>query len=247
MRPLFIFIISLLITCFTSAQQKQPTSNTKRSLPKPVGAVNDFGLFLTAQERETLENELIRYQKATTHAVVIATLKELPLEPGTKKKTTIEKIAFRYFNAWGIGDSIKNNGVLIMLSKNDRQVRIEVGKGLEKILTNNICAQIIAQQMVPNFKKEAWFTGLNEAVQALEKELNKLKYSSNSKPKMQALRTRPEVINYLKLPPAQKQGSFEFIILPVAIFILFVAIFSRRNNTAAGSIQVLYTQTHTYP
>jgi uncharacterized protein len=185
MRALFLLTISILITCFTSAQQKQSTGNTKRSLPKPVGAVNDFGAFLNTQERETLENELIRYQNATTHAIVIATLKELPLEPGTKKKTTIEKIAFRYFNTWGIGDSIKNNGVLIMLSKNDRQVRIEVGKGLEKTLTNSICAQIIAQQIVPNFKKGAYFTGLNEAVQALEKELNKLKYSSNSKPKMQ--------------------------------------------------------------
>jgi uncharacterized protein len=234
MRPLLFLTVSLLITCFTSAQQKQSTSNTKRSLPKPVGAVNDFGLFLTTQERETLENELIRYQRATTHAIVIATLKELPLEPGSKKKSTIEKTAFQYFNAWGIGDSIKNNGVLIMLSKNDRQVRIEVGKGLEKVLTNSVCAQIIAQQIVPHFKKEAYYTGLNEAIQALEKQLGNKSLTAAHTP-YKTTQALGLINRSLNLQP-QKQGSLAalFVVLAlIAVGIGLLGLLGKRR--AAGT------------
>jgi uncharacterized protein len=232
MRPLFLLTISLLITCFTSAQQKQSTSNTKRSLPKPVGAVNDFGLFLTAQERETLENELVRYQKATTNTIVIATLKELPLEPGTQKKSTIEKTAFQYFNAWGIGDSIKNNGVLIMLSKNDRQVRIEVGKGLEKILTNSVCAQIIAQQIVPHFKKEAYYTGLNEAIQALKKQLgNKSLTATHTTNK--ATQDFRLIDHSLKLQP-QKQGSLAALFVVLALIAVGIGLFGLLGRRSAA-------------
>ncbi len=239
MKPLFILIVSLLIACFTYAQVKQPKYINKQPIPKPVGAVNDFGLFLTAQERQTLENELIRYRNVSTNVIVIATLKELPLEPGTKKKTTIEKVAFRYFNTWGIGDSIKNNGVLIMLSKNDRQVRIEVGKGLEKILPNSVCAQIIAQQIVPHFKKEAYYTGLNEAIQALEKQLGNKSLTAahtTDKTTTQALWL---IDRNLMLQP-QKQGSLAalFIVLAlIAVGIGLLGLLGKKNatGTTAGN------------
>ncbi|NII25347.1 TPM domain-containing protein [Pseudoflavitalea sp. X16] len=225
MRPLFFLTVSLLITCFSYAQQKQQPD--KRFLPKPVGAVNDFGAMLTLQERQALEKELTQYWKATTNAIVILTLDSLPVDPATKTKQTIEQTALLYFNTWGIGDSIKNNGVLILLSKYDRQVRIEVGKGLETTLTNQICADIIAQQIVPHFKKQAFFTGLSEAIQALKKELSQGKQSAALKPSAK--------FDTRKLPATDKQGILAFII-PVAIIIIIWSIVKKnRNNNRAGA------------
>lgn len=170
-----LFLLALSISCVSCGQQKQQPDSSKLPLPRPIGAVNDFGSFLSPEERQTLAKELTRYQRATTNTIVIATLDSLPVDPKTKKKYTIEQISLRYFNTWGIGDKTKNNGVLLLLSKHERQVRIEVGLGLEKILTNETCAEIIKQKMAPHFKKEAFFIGLSEAIQALEKALDQQK------------------------------------------------------------------------
>lgn len=227
MRSLFFLTVSLFATCFSFAQQKQQPDNFIRPLPKPARAVNDFGAMLNLQERQALEKELTHYWKATTNAIVILTLDSLPVDPATKNKQTIEQTALLYFNTWGIGDSIKNNGVLILLSKYDRQVRIEIGKGLEKILTDEICANIIAQQIVPHFKKQAFFTGLQEAIQALKKELSQGKQSAALKPSAK--------FDTHKLPATDKQGILAFII-PVAIVIIIWSIVKRsRNNNRAGA------------
>lgn len=223
MRPLFYLIVSFFVTCFSFAQQKQQPDNFIRPLPKPARAVNDFGNFLTAAEQQNLEKELSAYWKATTNAIAIITLDSLT-DPQTKKRRTIEETALRYFNTWGLGDKTKNNGVLILLSKHDRQVRIEVGKGLEQVLSNEICAQIIAQQIVPHFKKQAFYTGLREAIQALKKELGRDKQTSA---------VPSYFFNTRKLPAADKQGILWFIPLIVILFIIWSLVKKNRNNNRA--------------
>lgn len=170
MRTVLLFL-TLFISCFSFAQKKQPPNNFIRPLPEPARSVNDFGHFLTAYEIQSLGKELTRYHKATTNAIAVITLDSLT-DPKTKKQYTIEQAALLYFNKWGLGDSIKNNGVLIMVSRKPRAVRIEVGSGLGNILTDEVCKQIIDEQLVPSFKQQQFFTGLKNAIAALEKALD---------------------------------------------------------------------------
>jgi len=165
-----LFLLFLLGSTFSFAQKKNTGAPFIRPLPVPHHAVNDFVHFLTLEERTSLELELKEYNLRTGNAIVFISLDSLT-DPKTKKQYTIDEVALLYFNKWGIGDSIKNNGVLLMMSKNPRRVRIEVGKGLETSLTNTICQQIIDDKLVPNFKKGTFYQGIKEAVAAIEQHL----------------------------------------------------------------------------
>lgn len=168
------YLLTLLIlfnTAFSFGQQKKTNVPFVKQQPVPHRAVNDFGKFLTANERQWLEDELRAYHNRTSNAIVIITLDSLT-DAKTKLPYTIEEAAFMYFNTWGIGDSVKNNGVLIMASRSPRRVRIEVGKGLEDILTDFACEAIIADVLVPDFKQGAFFKGMKGAVRAIENKLD---------------------------------------------------------------------------
>lgn len=65
---------------------------------------------------------------------------------------TIEAFANRTFNDWGIGDAKTNRGLLILVARDDRQVRIEVGRGLNCIITGPVAGRIIQNEMIPLFK-----------------------------------------------------------------------------------------------
>lgn len=89
---------------------------------------------------------------------------------------TIEDYANKLFRQYGIGDSKKNNGVLILLSIRDRKCRIEVGYGLEGTLTDGKTGRIQDDYMVPYFKDDNWQDGIkngyNAVLQEVENEYN---------------------------------------------------------------------------
>lgn len=165
-----LLLFLLLISVGVFAQQK-PSSSFIKDLPQPARAVNDFGKFLTASEKEYLENELGAYLQRSGNAIVIISLESLT-DPATKKEYSVEEVALQYFNKWGIGDSAKNNGVLIFISRQPKRARITVGTGLETILTNIVCQEIIDTKLVPAFKAGLFFSGLKDAVTAIEDKLN---------------------------------------------------------------------------
>jgi len=137
----------------------------------PHRTVNDFSKVLTTSENKFLEKELVNYNLRTGNAIVFVSLDSLT-DPRTKDQYTIEEAALLYFNKWGIGDKVKNNGVLLMMSRSPRRVRIQVGTGLVGVLTDSYCQEIIDNNLVPNFKQGLFFTGIKEAVQAIENRLD---------------------------------------------------------------------------
>lgn len=158
----FLTLVILLCSIYSFSQQKIKDPFVKPQ-PVPHKAINDFDKFLTTSERDSLEKELAEYRAETGNAVVFISLDSLTSRR-TKKQYTIEEAALLYFNTWGIGDSVKNNGVLLMVSRKPRRVRIEVGKGIDDILTNNICQTIIDDKLTPNFKKGSFYLGIKEAL-----------------------------------------------------------------------------------
>jgi uncharacterized protein len=178
----YIATIFLLLCSVLSFSQKKETANSfVRALPDTGKAVNDFGKFLTGDGWLWLENELSAYRERTGNAIVIITLDSLT-DPQTKRTYTIEEAALLYFNTWGIGDSIKNNGVLLMASRNPRRVRIQTGKGVQNVLTDYACQVIVNETLVPDFKTGAFFKGVKEAVYAIENKLDKPAQAVESTP-----------------------------------------------------------------
>jgi uncharacterized protein len=128
--------------------------------PNPAKYVNDFAGFMSAEEVKTLEQKLYKYADTTSTQIVVVTISSL-------QGATIEKYANDLARTWGIGQKDKNNGLLILIAKQERKMRIEVGYGLEGKVPDQLTAQIQEQQMRPNFKNNQYYKGLDEATDVL--------------------------------------------------------------------------------
>jgi uncharacterized membrane protein YgcG len=137
-----------------------------KSRPNPAHVVNDFGGFLSTSDEQTLENDLISYRKKSGKSIVIITIPSLT--DNTGYTWTIEDAALQYFNKWGVDDQYKNDAVLILVSKTPHRVRIATGKGIEQILTDGVCRQIINQSIIPDFKLSLYYNGLKEGVKDIK-------------------------------------------------------------------------------
>lgn len=120
---------------------------------------------LTPLQRETLNTTLRDYEQLTTNQFVILIVPSLEGE-------SIEPFANRVFHAWGIGDKIKDNGVLLVWATGERKVRLEVGYGLEAKLTDGRAGQIIREAITPHFRDREWYTGLTNGVNAVIAQLD---------------------------------------------------------------------------
>lgn len=127
--------------------------------------VTDSANVFTSVQEAALNQRLVAFEENTTNQLVIVTIEELGFD-------TIESYANGLFVQNGIGQEGKDNGLLILFSELDREVRIEVGYGLEPYITDAVASRIIRSTMIPNFKEEEYFTGINESVDQLIEFLN---------------------------------------------------------------------------
>ena len=130
-------------------------------LPKePTGYVNDYANILSRNERAQLERKLSAYRDTTTNVIVVATLKSL-------RGYEIEEVATNLFNSWDIQYETRNNGVLLLISEQDRRIRIEVGYGLEGAIPDILAGRIIDEIITPQFRSGNFYGGINNATSTL--------------------------------------------------------------------------------
>lgn len=125
------------------------------SFPTLTGRVVDDAGILSPQAQEKLTALLAEHEQQTGNQVVVVTLKDLG-------GTDIADYGYQLGRAWGIGQSKKNNGALIIVAPNQRQMRIEVGYGLEGDLTDAQSKLIIENAMLPHFRKGDYDGGVLE-------------------------------------------------------------------------------------
>ncbi len=131
-----------------------------RDYPAPVDAyLNDFASVLSDAEADAIAERLSRLYNETGVEVVVVTVPSFS-DFGTGDRT-LEIFATNLFNTWAIGDSELNNGALLLLAVNDREVRIEVGAGYEAALDDQVQA-IIDEQMIPQFREGSYGRGLRD-------------------------------------------------------------------------------------
>ena len=112
---------------------------------------------LSAGENQALEQRLDRYNDSTSTQIAVVIINSLD---GAERAQYGTELAEK----WGIGSKHKDNGILILISKGDRQIFIATGRGVEQYLPDAICERIIQNKIKPNFKAGNYYAGLNSAV-----------------------------------------------------------------------------------
>lgn len=152
MKRWLIYFI-LLLQCFFAAC----ATAAPQIPPKPTAAagiyVQDYAQVLSAEDKRRLLSIGQELDNKTTAQLAVVTVKTLDGQP-------IEDYALSILREWGIGSKEKNNGALIVVAVQDRRSRIEVGYGLEGLLTDGLTGRIQDQAMIPYFRKGNYAAGI---------------------------------------------------------------------------------------
>ncbi|MBI5791736.1 MAG: TPM domain-containing protein [Rhodocyclales bacterium] len=130
-------------------------------LPALSSRVTDLTGTLDATQRGRLEARLAAIDRAGRAQVAVLLLP-------TTQPETIEQFGIRLAEAWKVGRKGADDGLIIIVAKDDRKMRIEVGYGLEGSIPDAIAKRVIAERMAPAFKQGDFFGGLFAAVEALD-------------------------------------------------------------------------------
>jgi uncharacterized protein len=130
--------------------------------PNPPRLVNDFVGILTSGEMAALEQKLVDYDDSTSTQIAIVIEQSLDGDD-------IFDYSYRLAEAWGIGRDGKNNGVLVYVAIGDRKLRIQTGYGAEGFLPDALARRIIEQTIVPAFRQQNYFQGLDRATDVIMK------------------------------------------------------------------------------
>jgi uncharacterized protein len=131
-------------------------------LPALSARVTDLTATLDETQRGRLEAQLAAVER--TRGAQIAVL----LLPTTQPEA-IEAFGIRLAEAWKIGHKGADNGVIVIVAKNDRSMRIEVGYGLEGAIPDAVASRIIRERMTPQFQQGNFFGGLQAAIEGLDR------------------------------------------------------------------------------
>ncbi|MDD5688101.1 MAG: TPM domain-containing protein [Elusimicrobia bacterium] len=129
-------------------------------LPKPTGWVADYAGVIDDSSSQQMSAIIQELEQKTGAEIAVVTVKNLGND-------SIENFSVQLFKRWGIGKKGKDNGVLLAASIDDRKVKIEVGYGLEGILPDGLCGEILDTYVIPNFKEGAYSKGLTTGVLAI--------------------------------------------------------------------------------
>ena len=152
--PAFVMCSMLLLFSLTFS------SASAVGMPKLSGRINDYAAMISPEARRLIETKLDSLEQAESTQIVILTVPSLEGEP-------IEDFSIRVAEAWKIGQKQFDNGVLLIVSKNDRKMRIEVGYGLEGRLTDLQSGRIIDYAIAPYFRAGQTDQGFISGVDAL--------------------------------------------------------------------------------
>lgn len=145
----FLFVLLLFIAACGNPEKANTDS------------IRDSVNVLTTRQLEDLRKQIDELKDSVGSEIRILIINSLRGEK-------IEDYSLRTARALEIGRPVFNDGILITVAINDRQMRIEVGTGLEGIITNEIAGEIIQQKMTPDFREAKYYEGLSKAVQQLK-------------------------------------------------------------------------------
>lgn len=175
--------------------------------PNFIPPVIDSTKTLNTKEYELLYNKLQNYNDSTSTEVLIVIIP-------TTKGENIGLLAPKWGHKWGIGQEKEDNGVFILLAKDDRKLWISPGYGVEHRLTAGINGEIIRNVIIPEFQRDDYYSGLNNGLDAIFQVLSG-EYVNNEKPSFE-------------------DSEIPFSYLVILVFVLIFIIISISHNKRGG-------------
>ncbi len=158
MKKLLLFVI-FIFCAFNILYAQEGNSLTDNPI-KVTEYVTDLTGTLKTDELSALRMKLRKFFDSTSTQIVVLIIPSLNGEP-------VENVANAIFRFNGIGTKSKNNGVLLLISKGERKIRLEVGYGLEGIMPDAISKQIIKNNIGPELKKDNFYKGIDNGINAI--------------------------------------------------------------------------------
>ncbi|MBL0163496.1 MAG: YgcG family protein [Xanthomonadales bacterium] len=193
-------------------------------VPTLVTHVTDTTATLSEQQKSELEQKLRALEQRKGAQLLIL------IVPSTQPEE-IEQYATRVFDTWKIGRKNVDDGALLLWAKNDRRIRIEVGRGLEGPIPDVLASRIINDTMRPLFRNEAWFEGLDKATDQLTGLIDgeALPDAPASIPESATAETPESIDRYFPI----------FFFIPIVVVI--TAIWPRRREVSASVVASVIT------
>lgn len=194
-------ILLLFIIVFPAILFAQP------AIPELWGVrIHDEAKILSSQFVNDLEAQLKAHEDSTSNQIAVLIIPSLEGEP-------IEDYSIRVAEKWKLGQQQKDNGVLLLIAVDDHKIRIETGEGIEGVLPDVVCNQIIRNEMAPYFRQGNYEAGIQAGIQAI----------------LSAIAGE-----YQADTSTQKQGKRGGSILPFLIILIVIIIISRIRGGGRG-------------
>ncbi|WP_428770665.1 TPM domain-containing protein [Treponema sp. HNW] len=190
------------------------------NVPELRGPVNDYAKMLDAGDIQNIENYLENLNRYTDIQIAVLTVPSLRGE-------SIEDFSIRTVEAWKLGQAGKDNGVLLLVAAAEKKIRIEVGYGLEGVLTDMQAGLIIRKIIAPHFKNGDYGKGIAAAVRHM---------AELAAPEAARLAgTDEDFIIIEEGETEDEEGSFLSFVVLALFFLFMMAGMNRRSRVSGGS------------
>lgn len=161
MKKIFSIYILLLVGIVAYSQDSFDPESLLKQKP-PAQLVNDFTNTLTPDQKQSLENKLVAFNDSTSTQIAVVIIPSL-------NGNDIADFNVKLGRAWGVGGKEFSNGVVLLIAKADRKLNIATGYGVEGALPDITSKHIIDDVIVPNFKGNDYYRGIEEGTDAIIK------------------------------------------------------------------------------
>jgi uncharacterized protein len=193
-------------------------------VPQLRGHVNDYANMLSPGANQRLEQALADFESSDSTQIVVLTVNSLEGE-------SLEEYAIKVAETWRVGQATLDNGAILLIAKQERKIRIEVGRGLEGVLTDLVSGRIIRGDISPYFKNNDYDSGIMAGVSSMM-EVARGEYKAQPRDLKQGKKSAEPVFTLL-------------VFLLVAV--VFLGSFSKFLGGAAGAVGLSLIGFLTFP
>jgi uncharacterized protein len=202
-------VFSFLLICFYSFVSAQYAIPVKPAVLYPVF---DEANLLTQQEKDNLNNKLIKFADSTSTEIEVVIIK-------STKGEDVNFLATMFGEKWGIGKKGVDNGIVFLIATEDHTMSIQQGRAVEQYLTASVAGQILDYIVTPNFKQGLWYDGINRGTSAI----------------MEAVQGKFKPLANQNDDSGGDTSLFKVLLIAFIIFIIIAIIFGNRGGGRGGN------------
>ena len=159
MKKFLSIFLLLLVTAAAFSQGFDPEALLKQK-PATQQLINDYTGTLTPEQKQALESKLVTFNDSTSTQIAVVIIPSL-------NGNDVSDFNLKLGRAWGVGGKEFNNGIVLLIAKDDHKLNIATGYGVEGALPDATAKQIIDDIIVPKFKGDDYYRGIDEGTDAI--------------------------------------------------------------------------------